>query len=514
LKGIKTISYVNANPINKQFPLIIYLSGFNGMSYENYLLFESLAQKGFAVASVSSIGRYPGNMTMDTEDLFEQIEDARFIVSNLTKENFISSDIGLIGYSWGGLAATILTMTEPNRIKVTISLDGSEQFTYTDEEENEKLNLIRNAGFFNPNLINSSFLYLDSDITEWDNLPDSIYNIIDFIPGDKSYLKINHATHEDFSSLSVLFTEKQSPARYNTIQQLTINYLLDKLTKQNVFYENIPSEGITKQFSQPTFKSTSVSTGKKVLMGLIKDKRSNLPLPYVNIGVLNKDKGTTSNVKGEFELVLSESHINDTLRISMIGYEPRELFVRDILKRENLYLNIQLNEKASELKEIVVVDKRLTTKVLGNKTDSKFFGGKFAPGDLGSEIVINIKIKEAPTHLDTFSFNISYNTGDTAAFRVNIYDINNGLPDKNILTESVVLKINGQTGKIDVDLSRYDAVINDDFFIGLEWIEGESNSGIVFSSGFVNKGTYYRKASQGRWRKFPMGVGFNVTAKY
>jgi hypothetical protein len=355
---------------------------------------------------------------------------------------------------------------------------------------------------------------LDSDITEWDNLPDSIYNTIDFIPGDKSYLKINHATHEDFSSLSVLFTEKQSPARYNTIQQLTINYLLDKLTKQNVFYENIPSEGITKQFSQPTFKSTSVSTGKKVLMGLIRDKRSNLPLPYVNIGVLNKDKGTTSNVKGEFELVLSESHINDTLRISMIGYEPRELFVKDILKRENLYLKIQLNEKASELKEIVVVDKRLTTKVLGNKTDSKFFGGKFAPGDLGSEIVIKIKIKEAPTHLDTFSFNISYNTGDTAAFRVNIYDINNGLPDKNILTESVVLKINGQTGKIDVDLSRYDAVINDDFFIGLEWIEGESNSGIVFSSGFVNKGTYYRKASQGRWRKFPMGVGFNVTAKY
>lgn len=49
LKRVRTESYVNAKPIGEQFPLIIYLAGFNGMSYENYLLFESLAKKGFVV---------------------------------------------------------------------------------------------------------------------------------------------------------------------------------------------------------------------------------------------------------------------------------------------------------------------------------------------------------------------------------------------------------------------------------------------------------------------------------
>ena len=103
LKGIKTDSYVNAKPTNQKFPLIVYLAGFNGMSYENYLLFESLVKRGFVVASVSSIGRYPGNMTLDSADLFEQIGDAKFIIHHLTKDNFTLDEIGLVGYSWGGL---------------------------------------------------------------------------------------------------------------------------------------------------------------------------------------------------------------------------------------------------------------------------------------------------------------------------------------------------------------------------------------------------------------------------
>ena len=404
-------------------------------------------------------------------------------------------------------------MTEQYKIKAMVSLDGSEQFAYVDEEENGKLNRIRDADFFNPEAIKASFLYLDSDVAKGDNLPDSVYNITDFILGEKCYLKIDNSTHEDFSSLSVLPAEDRRDAKYYVIQELTINYLLDKLKGEEVFYKNIPTEGITKQFSQPTFIS-SETNDEKVLKGRIRDKKSNLPLPFVNIGILNKDRGTTSNTKGEFELSLSESNINDTLRISMVGYEPREIYLKDIFKKTETDSKYSTAGKTNELKEIVIVDKKLATKVLGNETDSKFFGGKFASGDLGSEIAIRIKIKDAPTYLDTFRFNISYNTGDTARFRVNIYDVKTGLPDKNILTDNITLSINGKTGKIEVDLSKYNVVVNDDFFIALEWIEGKNNSGIVFSAGFANKGTYYRKASQGRWKKYPMGVGFNVTAKY
>jgi hypothetical protein len=288
---------------------------------------------------------------------------------------------------------------------------------------------------------------------------------------------------------------------------------MDKLKGENIFYKNIPNEVVTTVFTADK-KIGSEPTEKNKLRGVIRDRKSNLPLPYVNIGILNKDVGTTTNSKGEFELPLLESNTNDTLRVSMVGYEPVVIYLKDVFEKQKLVLNIRLRERTDELKEIIITDKKLTTKILGNKTDSKFFGGKFASGDLWSEIVISIRIKDTPTYLDTFSFNISYNEGDTATFRVNVYKIEGGLPGKNVLADNIIVKINGETGKIDIDLSKYNTIVTDDFFIGLEWVEGKSNSGIVFSSGFANKGTYYRKASQGRWKKYPMGVGFNVTTKY
>lgn len=513
LKKVNTKSYVNAKRIEREFPIIIYLAGFNGMSYENYQLFESLVKEGFVVASVSSIGRFPGNMTMEPEDIFEQIKDAEFIISYLAKRKIASRDIGLIGYSWGGLAATMMAMNEPDKIKAIVSLDGSEQFTYSEEEENEKLNRIREADFFKPETIKASFLYLDSDISEWENLPDSVFNLTDKLLGDKCYLKIDNSTHDDFSSLSIVSGDYQGEPKYSVIQKLTINYLMDKLKGENIFYKSIPNEGVTAVFKVDK-KIGSEPTEKNKLRGVIRDRKSNLPLPYVNIGILSKDVGTTTNSKGEFELPLMGTNTNDTLRASMVGYEPVVIYLKDVFAKQKLVLDIRLRERTDELKEIIISDKKLTTKILGNKTDSKFFGGKFASGDLGSEIVIRIRIKDTPTYLDTFSFNISYNEGDTATFRVNVYEIATGLPGKNVLTDNIIVKINGETGKINIDLSKYNTTVTDDFFIGLEWVEGKSNSGIVFSSGFANKGTYYRKASQGRWKKYPMGVGFNVTAKY
>lgn len=511
LKKVKTESYVNAKPITEKFPLIVYLAAFNGMSYENYLLFENLAKKGFIVASVSSIGRYPGNMTMDTTDLFEQVNDAAFIIEYLTKYNLVSENVGLVGYSWGGLSASILAMLEPQKIKAVVSLDGSEQLTFADLEDARKLSIIKDSKFFKPEKIKSSYLYLDSDVSAWDDLPDSIYHIVDFIPGDKTYLKINGSTHEDFSCLSVVSGENNANKKYFVIQALTTSYLLDKLKGQHVFSKQIPTEKVSTQFSKPALIIDS-DKNEKIIRGFIRDKKSNAPLPYVNIGIVNKDKGTTTNVEGKFELKIGPSHMQDTLRISIVGYEPKIIYLNELMRNHNTTLNIRLKEKTNELKEVVLVEKKLTTKILGNKTQSKFFGGKFGSNDLGSELAIRIKIKKAPTYLDAFDFNISYNTADTATFRINIYDVKNGIPDKSMLEKNIILHVGKQTGKIKVDLSPYNIVVYNDFFVGLEWVDGNTNSGIVFSAGLGK--TYYRKASQGRWKKHPMGAGFNVTAKY
>jgi hypothetical protein len=282
----------------------------------------------------------------------------------------------------------------------------------------------------------------------------------------------------------------------------------------------ITHKGVTSEFTAPTRKHLPGSD-KMMIKGSVRDKRSKVPLNYVNVGIWNKDQGTTTNALGEFALDVSEANLNDTLRISMVGYESKIIPVNDLIK-EPQYIKVTLSEKKYELNEVRIFDKKLTSKILGNKTESRFFGVKFSSLDLGSELAIKIKIKQAPTYLEKFQFNISYNSADTAAFRVNVYSMKGGDPHTNILQENIILRIGKQTGKIGVDLSKYNIVVTEDFFISLEWIDGNlvskeyinSATGIVFSAGFVNKGTYYRKASQGRWKKYPAGVGFNVTAKY
>ena len=129
-------------------------------------------------------------------------------------------------------------------------------------------------------------------------------------------------------------------------------------------------------------------------------------------------------------------------------------------------------------------------------------------------MAIKIKIGKRPVYLNKFAFNISYNEGDSAAFRFNVYNVKNGLPYENILNDNIIVRVGNRTGQFEIDLVPYNILIHDDFIVSLEFIEGSKNSGIVFSAGFVNKGTYHRTASHARWKKYPMGVGFNVTVGY
>src|SRR5664279_2587875 len=89
LLNYRTATVKNSLAIDGKFPLVIYLCAYNGMSFENFALFEELAKKGFAVASISSIGRFPGDMTMKKEDLMEQVNDAIASLNILQKNSNI-----------------------------------------------------------------------------------------------------------------------------------------------------------------------------------------------------------------------------------------------------------------------------------------------------------------------------------------------------------------------------------------------------------------------------------------
>jgi len=524
LLNIQTNSFSNLEPSATKHPIIIYMAGFNGMGFENYKILEKLAQNGFLVVSIWSFGRYPGDMTNQKEDMLEQVYDAEFAIRYLKQNNSFNTDfnsIGIIGCSWGGMSSAVFLDRNPNT-KAFVSLDGTETHYFGDEDENDRfIQEIYDSKLLNPKTQNVKYLYLESGDKLDEFQPSKDYNYFRELNSEKYYLRFTKSTHADFTCIpAILESSKNSVEIYNDIEKLAIDFFKKSLDNKDVFkpvWENISTSNYaTKELYDISSKPNTATE----ITGIVLDNKTNAPLPYVNIGILSKEFGTVTDSNGKFILNLKEEFVNDTIRISSIGYKPIEFLVKNMTQKRQP-ISIKLEEQISELGEVVITAKAFKKKTLGNKTESKFISTGFSYDQLGAEMGVKINVRKNPTFVDAFNFNISYNRlSAKSIFRVNFYSIENNKPKENILTENILVSIEPkQVGKITVDLKPYDIVLTNDVIVALEWVEtdGENNKGeaIFFSLGMFNSGTLYKKSSQAKFKKYSsMGVGFNVNVRY
>lgn len=109
--------------------------------------------------------------------------------------------------------------------------------------------------------------------------------------------------------------------------------------------------------------SSSVCFGQSssiIITGRIVDKATQEPLPYATVSIKGKSIGVVSNQMGEFAFGFSDQYANDTLVVSMMGYETFKRIVKQIKNRDNLF--VLLDVKTTMLNEVVVTGKELTPK--------------------------------------------------------------------------------------------------------------------------------------------------------
>ncbi len=75
--------------------------------------------------------------------------------------------------------------------------------------------------------------------------------------------------------------------------------------------------------------------------GVFLDADSLTPVPWVNIIVVNRDKGTTTDFQGAFSFV---AHKGDTVQFSCVGYKPFRCTIPDTLSTKR-YTLVQLFSK-------------------------------------------------------------------------------------------------------------------------------------------------------------------------
>ena len=518
LTGLKTRSYLGAQTEGKNFPIIIYMTSLNGMSFENINLFEFLAEHGYIVASITSVGRYPGNMQEDLSDLLEQIKDGSFAIQYLKKIFPVdSSPVGVIGYSWGGLAACGLAILQPE-IKCILSFDGSEIHYYGDsKKEDQEFNQIRSSPWLDPQKIKIPYAYLESGAKQKDREVDSIYNLLPFLWASRTYARFPGAVHEDFSCLPYLLLGKKTDD-WNLNRQFidfSLHFFDQYLKNQPPSFPEQLSFLFQRHLADSLYPQINHDSQPGFFVeGRICDAESHQPLPYVNVGVPFENTGTVSGRDGRFRIQIKKSFLLDSLKFSMVGYSPQSWQIRDIQKQPPAF-TIYMKPQTTQLPEVVVTRKLLKEKILGNTTTTKFVSVGLPLKFLGSEIGVKINLGKKAVMLKNFNFNISDIRLDTAVFRLNIYHFRNGKPQDNILKKNILIPVGRRSGQYTVDLSTYKLVLKDDILLSIEWIEGSSdskeNGALFLSASFLSAATWHRLTSQADWKKASgLGVGFNL----
>ena len=254
--------------------------------------------------------------------------------------------------------------------------------------------------------------------------------------------------------------------------------------------------------------STFIYSQGKTVRGIVLDSLKN-PIPYANIGILNKPVGTVSDQNGEFSFILENTTGLDTLRFSSLSYIPKDYLVKDLNQEKT---TIILENHIEKLDEVILSKNNLKIYTEGkDKTETKhqvlFANPNYKNMNLGTEIGKKFSIGSKKASLLTeFKFYIKENNFNKVKFRINIYSLKDNKPDKKLTNSNIFIEVeNNFTDWAIIDLTPLNIVTQQDIILTVEWIE-HSNEGNKLSLPIIipsfSSTHYYKFGSQGTWEKY------------
>lgn len=248
------------------------------------------------------------------------------------------------------------------------------------------------------------------------------------------------------------------------------------------------------------------------ITGRITDSRTRAPLPYVNIGVVGQDLGTVTDEQGAYTLAFQQSLATAMVRISRLGYAPRNLTLAELAAQPN----VALTPEAVPLAEVQVRGTAAfrSTHTLGNTGNAEMATNTLGSNSLGAQVGTVIQLSRRPTRLVNAVFNIARSSPGQVTFRVNIYRLGaDGKPtETKLLHREVIVTSPVVRGPIIVDLSADQLVLNEDFFLSIELLKWDNpaptGAEFAFSAalGYFHNEIYSRYTSQAVWKKTSIGA--------
>jgi hypothetical protein len=225
------------------------------------------------------------------------------------------------------------------------------------------------------------------------------------------------------------------------------------------------------------------------LQGKIIDGTTKESIPFVNIWVLNKDKGTTADENGKYMLAAAEA--TDTLLFSAVGYADTKIKVTDLKPVT------ELPQQTIQLDELVITPrKNQHTRIVNpiEDIDEPHFAAATASYNpmMRARFIPYKKEYEATPFLKELLF-YTYSDKKNTIYYVRIYSANNdGSPGALLHDDRLMGKAPKGKQMSVVDVSHLNIRIPEKgLFIAIEWLLVQRNEFLVYHTGSKKGQIYY-----------------------
>lgn len=226
LMKMQTAVLRDAPAAKGRFPVIIYSGGAGFGTDENIILWEYLASHGYVVAVVPMMNETDVSSSADAVGLETQTRDMEFLFEQM--HDFPCTDmsrVGAMGFSYGGQAALLMAMRNPD-IKAVVGLDPS--FI-----SNHYSQFLKSSPFYNVDNVTIPVLEMhrkdEKTVT---------YDVTGALKYSERYsFEIDNLNHVDFDNFALLYTavlpervKQNSPiAARKAAYEAMVRYVLDFL---------------------------------------------------------------------------------------------------------------------------------------------------------------------------------------------------------------------------------------------------------------------------------------------
>ena len=158
-------------------------------------------------------------------------------------------------------------------------------------------------------------------------------------------------------------------SEYKPLKQVLRDIIDDKTLDFKVIEKHIL---IYKRDVQKVINQSIINDSSKVfsIRGQLFDKQTKKPLPFVSIGIVEKNIGTISNYDGFFVLKLPSKLLSSLITISHLGYKCKQIPIQALIDQK---VDIYLETEYISIQEVIIhnVDPRdIIKKVYTNRFDN------------------------------------------------------------------------------------------------------------------------------------------------